>query len=170
MLIKTEILFYDKKGNLIYQQEGHSLLKQFYQALFANFNDCNQTIKKIDGSTFTYYNNDTIRPISDLVVGNDDTPVAYDDYKIRNELTGISYSSISRNLSCSSTSSFIEIVRSVTETEGIDKEIKEIAIYACRDNNCNYKFCIDRTVLSTPITLPANDTITIAWRLATIYT
>jgi len=170
MPIKTEILFYDKKGNLIYQQEGHSLLKQFYQALFANFNDCNQTIKKIDGSTFTYYSTGNIRTISDLVVGNDDTPVAYDDYKIKNELTGISYSSVSRTLSYSSTSSFIEIVRSITETEGIDKEIKEIAVYACYAGNCSHKFCIDRTVLDTPITLPANDTITIAWRLATIYT
>lgn len=170
MPIKTEILFYDKKGNLIYQQEGHSLLKQFYQALFANFNYCDQTIKKIDGSTFTFHATDEMRPISDLVVGNDDTPVTYDDYRIKNELTGISYSSVSKTLSCSSTSSFIEIVRSVTETEGIDKEIKEVAIYSCCGGYCDYKFCIDRTVLDTSITLPANDTITIAWRLATIYT
>jgi len=170
MPIKTEILFYDKKGNLIYQQEGHSLLKQFYQMLFAQFNDQNQSVKMIDGNTRTFSYSDTMRPVSDLVVGNDDTPVAYDNYKIGNELTGISYGSIGRTLSCSSTSSFIEIVRSITETEGINKEIKEIAIYVCEDGNCTYKYCIDRTVLDTPITLPANDTVTIAWRLITTYT
>jgi len=169
MPIKTEILIYNKKGDLIYQQEGHSLLKQFYQALFANFSDCGQTIKKIDGSTFTFYNSSEMRPASDLVVGDDNTPVAYDDYKIKNELTGISYGTTSRSLSCSSTSCFIEIVRSVTETEGVDKEIKEVAIYVCYSGNCSYKLCIDRTVLDTPITLPANDTVTIAWRLITTY-
>ena len=152
-MVITEVLFYDKNGNLIHQEKGRTLLKQFYIMFYSMLTGESVGYKLVSGSSGhdTFH---TLDRITKLVVGSGTTPVAYDDYKIESELTGIDYGNLARSLFTDATQCYIEVVRSVTETEGIDKQINEVAIYEKTDYGDT---CIDRIAVSyTHLTLPTN--------------
>lgn len=159
----------EKNGVVELKEKANSLLKNFFILLFAHFSQTTVGGAILDSGGATSCKPYTTNFSSSFIkVGSDNTPVTYDNYNIGNELTGITYGSATRSILSSSSVCAIEVSRTVSETEGIDKLINEIVVFAYNYYSGS-SICIDRTVLSSSYTLAANSTVTVKWRLKQTY-
>ena len=86
-----------------------------------------------------------------VIFGNGDTPATAEDYKLAgNIITGITASAA---LARSFNDGMAQIVATYTITASSEVTIKEIAAFASSGSNGIYM--VDRTVLDTPVTIPA---------------
>lgn len=101
---------------------------------------------------------------STLVVGSDDTPVTYDDYKISliSGLTGVSATEFQTGLIDNETI-FENTIKTIYTNSNADTVIiKEIGVYYNVANNTSYATMIYREVLDTPIEVPSGANVVIS--------
>jgi len=111
-------------------------------------------------------------------VGTGDTAPTEDDYNLESTVTsGLSSSSPSATRDADNDGNpFVEFLFTLTNTTGSDIVIKEIGYFQKIIFNTTYKstsssdtvVMLDRTVLSTPVTVPANDSAAVKYRLTTV--
>ena len=86
-----------------------------------------------------------------VIFGDGDTPPTAEDYKLAgNIITGLS---TSVNMTSSINNGVAQIVATYTITASSEVTIKEIAAFA--NAGSTGKYMVDRTVLDTPVTIPA---------------
>ena len=115
---------------------------------------------------------------SGIHVGTGDTAPTEDDYNLESMVTsGLSASSPAATRDADNDGNpFVEFLFTLTNTTGSDIVIKEIGYFQKIIFNTTYKstsssdttVMLDRTVLSTPVTVPANDSAAIKYRLTTV--
>ena len=87
-----------------------------------------------------------------VVFGDGDTPATAEDYKLAgNIITGITANA---NLTRSINNGVAQIVAIYTITASSEVTIKEIAAFTTSGSSSSY-YIVDRTVLDTPVTIPA---------------
>jgi len=151
----------------VYRQKANTLLKQFFQLLERHMGAKSVTVKKVDGaddtndcSLYTFRinagenNNDY-----GIVIGSGSTAVnKCSDYALENKLN-LDCSAVTVNsTTCDSEKIELSAYRSFTNNTGSTVEIKEVGLYCC-GRSTSYIHCIDRTVLTEPITLQNGKTV-----------
>ena len=115
---------------------------------------------------------------SGVYIGTGDTAVTEDDYKLASVITsGISAGSPAVTFALDGSGNpYLELVYALTNTTSSDITVKEIGFvqYLRASSTLNSTSStstyalLDRTVLSTPVTVPANDSAAIKYTLKTI--
>ena len=148
------------------------LTKNGYAAMAAKMlsNARDFSVRKTDGTTATWYPSSGFKPFSDIkylktyitssgvVLGTGNTPATLDDYKLAGEIiTTFTYTASAtsqetdKGYECTAT-------YSITNNGTASFTISEIALmgtYYTNDSTGNGSFLVDRTVLDTPVTIPA---------------
>ena len=142
------------------------LVKQYYDALVGLMENSNMTIKQSTGSTYSLqpsyaYNLLKLKEATSRVMtsqhgsgvafGDGTTPPAFTDYKLSgNVITGIS-GSVSQTSEEDDDGVTLTNVITVTNNNSNDITISEVCA------NCQYQayFMVERTLLDTPLTIPA---------------
>lgn len=143
------------------------ILKNFSKALSAYFGGANLSAKivtvtggKINATTAMYSTlqlGSFMRSVSatynsGTVFGDGDTPVKSDDYCLSgNVITGITGSAVRANED-DEDSSTVSVVYTIANNNTDEVVIKEVAVCI---NYQGYNFLMERTVLDSPITIPA---------------
>ena len=92
-----------------------------------------------------------------VIFGNGDTPPTSDDYKLAGDIiTGFNYSQALTQV-VNETAVTATAVYTITNTNSTEINIKEIGLIGNASNTAETanKFLLDRTVLDTPVTIPA---------------
>lgn len=93
-----------------------------------------------------------------VLLGDGDTPPTPDDYKLAgNIITGFTYTS-ALNSTVNGTVVTLKAIYTITNTSDTETTIKEIGLLGAATNTPNEntsKILLDRTVLDTPVTIPA---------------
>ena len=92
-----------------------------------------------------------------VILGDGDTPPTSDDYKLAgNIVTGFNYSKTLTQV-VSETAVTAKAVYTITNANSTEITIKEIGLIGNADNSASSSkiFLLDRTVLDTPVTIPA---------------
>ena len=92
-----------------------------------------------------------------VILGNGDTAPTSDDYKLAGEIiTGFTYSGTLQQV-VSDTAVTAKAIYTITNTSDTEITIKEIGLigHAINGSSAQYKFLLERTVLDTPVTIPA---------------
>lgn len=98
---------------------------------------------------------------STIKVGTGTTTPTQNDYNMQNEATGITCDAASTGLTSNLTKTYTATFSNSTAS---DINITELGLFV-RDYNEN-DFLLDRTVLSTPITIPAGQSKSITYEIA----
>lgn len=114
-----------------------------------------------------------------IQIGTGNTAATEDDYKLETQITnGMSASSPA--LTCNVDSSgnpYLEYLFTITNTTSSDITVREIGYVqqfrladtqGASQSSANRYLLLDRTVLDTPVTVPANDSAAIKYRLKTV--
>jgi hypothetical protein len=157
----------DPKGRIVKRgkQPVKSFVKVWIQWLYIQFASGSLTINDTSGTSRTMDYNTRLRidagsgvSAYGIVVGNSDTPVTRDDYKLGSQIahgnaTGqLTYGAMSWDAPVTyGTGYLLRGVRVFTNNSGGDVTVKEIGVYVLWGS---YYFCIIRDVLSTPVTIP----------------
>ena len=129
---------------------------------FLEGNDTQGNVKFI-GSRLSYPSSYSLS--QSIKLGSGTTPETENDYQIETPLTGVSMSTPSYTTFFDENENpTLAFDFTVTNNEATEKVLSEIALYGGlfgsntkgANANTTYTFMIDRTVLSTPITIPAN--------------
>ena len=101
---------------------------------------------------------DLTRYISGVLFGTGDTPASLDDYKLAGAVIQNIAASIHKTYSYSEAQPSLKAVYTITNNNEAAITIKEVALNLRFDHNSNGNSTgciIDRTVLDTPVTIPA---------------
>ena len=93
-----------------------------------------------------------------VLFGTGDTPASLDDYKLAGDVIQNIAASISKTYSYSEAQPSLKAVYTITNNNAAAITIKEVALHVqyTYNSNGNVSGCvIDRTVLDTPVTIPA---------------
>lgn len=97
---------------------------------------------------------------STIKVGTGTTAPTADDYNLEDEATGVTCDSVSVGLSGNLTKIYTGTFANSTSS---DVNITELGLFL---KNNYYSFMLDRTILSTPITIPAGQSKSITYEIA----
>ncbi|MCD6515275.1 MAG: hypothetical protein J7L07_10165 [Candidatus Odinarchaeota archaeon] len=171
MSLSAEIVI--EKDGKVYKQKANTLLIQFFKLLERHWAHRNVGVKNIGGNVQTAgpddytFELDAIEGNNNLgiVVGSGSTPVdKCSDYALENQLN-LDCSAVTVNSTvCDSEKIELSCYRSFTNNTGSTVEIKEVGLY-CLGYGTSYSYCIDRTVLASPITLENGKTVKIMYML-----
>lgn len=145
-------------------------------------------VKNVSGTTgylgfyyaafpYSLYKNVSFSSAPGIIVGRGDTPATEDDYALESIITsGLTASNSTQTNGIDDGNPYLEYLFTLTNTTGSDIVVKEIGYLqffqtatASGANASNYgSYLIERTVLSTPVTVPANDSAAIKYRLKTV--
>jgi len=126
---------------------------------------------------YNLYRNVTFSNGSGIIVGNGDTPATEDDYALESKITsGLTASNSTYTFGVDDGNPYLEYLFTLTNTTGADIVVKEIgyvqplqsATTSGGNASSSGNYLIDRTVLSTPVTVPANGSAAIKYRLKTV--
>ena len=101
---------------------------------------------------------DSARHTSGVLFGTGDTPASLDDYKLAGDTIQNIAASISKTYSYSEAQPSLKAVYTITNNNAAAITIKEVALnvqYTYTSNGSVSGCVIDRTVLDTPVTIPA---------------
>ena len=101
---------------------------------------------------------DSVRHSQGVLFGTGDTPASLDDYKLAGDMIQNIAASISKTYSYSEAQPSLKAVYTITNNNEAAITIKEVALnvqYTHNSNNSTSGCVIDRTVLDTPVTIPA---------------
>ena len=118
-----------------------------YNAYF-NYNS-SQKIFQFYNSLKALASNDTT---SGVVVGSGTTPPTAQDYKLENQITTVS-GNVAYNTTQDADGVTINSIITVTNTADTDITIGEVGLYV--NTSGNWTWMAERTVLETPVTIPA---------------
>ncbi len=171
MSLSIEIII--EKDGKVYRQKANTLLKQFFQLLERHWGQRAVSVKKVNGEMHSGYDDDSTFAINagennnnyGIVIGSGSTAVnKCSDYALENKLN-LDCSAVTVNsTTCDNEKIELSAYRSFTNNTGSDVTIREVGLYCC-GTSTDYIHCIDRTVLSEPITLQNGKTIKIMYML-----
>ena len=101
---------------------------------------------------------DSVRNTQGVLFGTGDTPASLDDYKLAGDMIQNIAASISKTYSYSEAQPSLKAVYTITNNNAAAITIKEVALHVQYTYNSNGSVSgcvIDRTVLDTPVTIPA---------------
>jgi len=171
MSLSIEIVI--EKDEKTYRQKANTLLKQFFQLLERQFRQSSVTVKRVDGTldsgnydanTFAINAGENNNDYG-IVIGSGSTAVnKCSDYALENKLN-LDCSAVTVNsTTCDNEKIELSAYRSFTNNTGSDVTIREVGLY-CAGTSTSYIHCIDRTVLSEPITLQNGKTVKIMYMI-----
>ena len=114
----------------------------------------NVSIQKAINSVKT----DLTRHLSGVLFGTGDTPASLDDYKLAGDVIQNIATSISKTYSYSEAQPSLKALYTITNNNEAAITIKEVALnlqFDYSSNGSSTGCVIDRTVLDTPVTIPA---------------
>lgn len=101
---------------------------------------------------------DLVKSSKGVLFGTGDTPASLDDYKLAGDVIQNIDASISKTYSYSEAQPSLKAVYTITNNNAAAITIKEVALnvqYNYNSNGGSTGCVIDRTVLDTPVTIPA---------------
>ena len=189
---ELEIEVRDKNGKLIKKEkyESRSFVKQFIDMLYAlmyamRVEDTVLQVRDKDGTLQNYpaltsTTNDILRARNTvstepyvysygIVVGSDDSPVEYDDYKLGNQIPHGTGSGELSYQTCDVEAPYLDgseykfrISRAFVNNSGASITVKEVGIYVSHQGS-NKFYMILRDVLPSPTSIPDGATFTVRY-------
>lgn len=103
---------------------------------------------------------------SAIVVGSGTTPPIVTDYKLESQITTVSGSASYKRVSAANSDTFTAVA-TITNTGTEPITISEVGLQLKATNNSNYM--VERTLLESPITIPAGGTGNVTYTICVNY-